>query len=91
MVAVALYYSDGGPGLPTDLVRVNVEGNGSDLKAWRKASAERWTVTQGWKPYPNAQLDIGFKGELFMIDASEVPKVQAQLRERYAHTLSQLG
>jgi hypothetical protein len=36
---MALYYSDGGPGLPTDLVRVNVEGNGSDVKAWRSSTA----------------------------------------------------
>jgi hypothetical protein len=76
-----LYYSDGGPGPAADLVRVNVEGSGSDRDAWLAASADRWTVRDGWKPYPNAQLDIGFKGELFMVDASQVPVIQQQLRD----------
>lgn len=84
---MALYYSDGGPGPATDLVRVKVEGNGSDMDEWQAASADRWTVAVGWIPYPHAQLDIGFKGELFMVDASEVADIQQQMRDdaaRYA-------
>jgi hypothetical protein len=79
-----LYYSDGGPGPATDLVRVNVEGNGSDYDAWFAASADRWTVRGGWSPYPHAQLDIGWKGELFMVDAGQVGGIQQQMRERSA-------
>jgi hypothetical protein len=63
---------------------VNVEGNGSDLEAWRSASADKWTVRCGWEPAPNAQLDIQFLGEYFMVDASEVPKIQEGMREEMA-------
>ena len=35
---IGLYYSDGGPAPATDLVRVNVEGNGSTREAWFAAS-----------------------------------------------------
>lgn len=78
---MALFYSDGGPCPPTKLVRVNVEGNGSDDVAWRAASAQRWTVARGWIPYDNAQLDISFLGELFMVDASQVLGLQQQMRD----------
>jgi len=77
---MALFYSDGGPGPAHDLVRVNVEGGGSDAETWRAASADRWSSDGSWTPYPNAQLDITFKGELFMVDASEVPRVQQEIR-----------
>jgi hypothetical protein len=77
---MALFYSDGGPERAHRLVRVNVEGDGSDVDTWRAASADRWHSDGSWSPYPNAQLDINFKGELFMIDASDVPKVQQEIR-----------
>jgi hypothetical protein len=84
LVEMALYYSDGGPGPATDVVRVNVDGNGSDYDAWFAASADRWTIRDGWKPYPHAQLDIGWKGELFMVDASQVADIQQQMAIDYA-------
>jgi hypothetical protein len=31
-------------------------------------------------PYPNAQMDIIQLGELFMVDASDGPKVQQEIR-----------
>ena len=80
---MALYYSDGGPGPASKLWRVNVEGDGSDMHAWHSASAEQWGE-KGWVPNPGAQLDILWLGEFFMIDESEVPKVQNEIRERNA-------
>jgi hypothetical protein len=61
-----------------------VDGNGSTRQAWLDASADRWTVAEGWIPYPNAQSDIGFKGELFMVDASQVLDIQWQMTDDYA-------
>jgi hypothetical protein len=81
---MALFYSDGGPGPASKLLRVNVEGNGSDIAAWRAASADKWTVRGGWQSEPNAQLDIQFLGEYFMVDASEVPKIQQGMRDEMA-------
>jgi hypothetical protein len=84
MRLMPLYYSDGGPGPATLLLRINVDGNGSDAVAWRKATADKWTARGGWQPAPNAQLDIAYLGEYFMVDASEVPKIQNQMREQAA-------
>lgn len=81
---MALVYSDGGPGPASKLWRVNVEGNGSDIHEWRSASAHRWTVRGGCTPHVNAQLDILFWGEMFMVDASEVPEIQQGMREEMA-------
>jgi hypothetical protein len=81
---MALFYSNGGPGPATKLWRVNVEGNGSDMHEWRSASAHGWTVRGGWTPRENAQLDIQFWGEMFMVDASKVPKIQQVMREEMA-------
>jgi hypothetical protein len=81
---MALFYSNGGPGPASKLWRVNVEGNGSDIHEWRSASADRWTVRGGWEPRANAQLDIQFWGEMFMVDASEVPAIQQGMRDEMA-------
>jgi hypothetical protein len=72
-----LFYANGGPGPATKLLRVHDEG-----RDWRFAPAERWTPRSGWKPCPTAQLDIAFLGEFFMVDKSEVPEIQRQMRER---------
>lgn len=79
---MALFYSDGGPGPASKLWRVNVEDNGSDMAEWRSASADQWTARGGWEQRDNVQLDILFLGEMFMVDASEVPQIQQQMRER---------
>jgi hypothetical protein len=81
---MALFYSDGGPGPASLLLRVNVEGNGSDLGAWHAASADKWTVRGGWTPHANAQLDILYLGEYFMVDASEVAEIQQGMRDEMA-------
>lgn len=73
-----LYYANGGPVPATKLLRVDASGDG-DYAAWRSAPAERWQVKGGWKPEPNAQLDIQCLGELFLIDESEVLDVQYEM------------
>jgi hypothetical protein len=80
---MALFYGNGGPGPATKLLRVNVEGEGSDFAAWSAASGEHWTVARGWEPFP-AQADIMFLGEFFMVEASEVPEIQQGMREQMA-------
>jgi|GEM_PF-4484259 hypothetical protein len=82
-----LFYGNGGPGPHTKLVRIHADGSG-DLDAWRIAKAERWTVRCGWIPYPHAQLDMIWEGELFMIDASDVPEAQAQMADQYGRYVS---
>jgi hypothetical protein len=76
---MAVYYSNGGPGPASKLWRVNVEGTGSDRREWHAASAEQWG-TNGWQPRPGAQLDILWLGEFSMVDESEVPRVQDEIR-----------
>jgi hypothetical protein len=41
-------------------------------------------VRGGWQSEPNAQLDIQFLGEYFMVDASEVPSIQQGMRAESA-------
>jgi hypothetical protein len=77
---MALYYANGGPGPASKLWRVNVEGTGSDSHEWHAASAEQWGDENGWQPRPGAQLDILWLGEFSMIDESDVPKVQNEIR-----------
>ena len=48
------------------------------------APAERWTVRDGWIPANDAQVDIYLTGDYFMVDASKVPEIQAQMRDRAA-------
>jgi hypothetical protein len=81
---MALFYSDGGPGPAHQLWRVNVEGGGSDWEEWRSASAHRWNSDGSWTPHPNAQLEINFLGEMGMVDESEVPRVQQEIRDWHA-------
>jgi hypothetical protein len=76
---MALYYANGGPGPASKLWRVNVEGTGSDRWEWHAATAEAWGE-RGWVPWPGAQLDILHLGEFFMIDESQVPQAQADIR-----------
>jgi hypothetical protein len=33
--------------------------------------------------YASRQMDITMTGEFFMVDASEVPNIQQQMRDRY--------
>lgn len=77
-----LYYADGGPGPASKLLRVDAHATG-EFSDWRFAPAERWQVKGGWKPEPQAQAMIHQSGDLFMIDESQVPAVQAQMREQY--------
>jgi hypothetical protein len=77
------YYGDGGPGPHTKLLRVDAP-DGCDERTWWSAPAERWTPQAGWFPESNAQLDIRCLGEFFLIDESEVPKIQQQMRDRWA-------
>ena len=73
-----MYYSDGGPGPATKLLRVHAPEDG-DFWAWMCAPAERWTVNAGWSSEPDAQAIIKTTGDFFLIDESEVLDVQCQL------------
>ena len=75
-----LYYANGGPGPATRLLRVHAARYG----AWRAAPAEKWLVRSGWFEYPEAQGDILWLGEYFMVDASEVPEIQQGMRNQAA-------
>jgi len=76
-----LYYSDGGPGPASKLLRVDAEPEG--FAQWRAAPASIWQVKGGWQPYPQAQNEILQSGEFFMIDASQVEKVQGEITKQF--------
>lgn len=77
---MSMYYSDGGPGVATKLFRVDAP-DGADEREWRRAPAFRWVPPDDWFPQPHAQLDIRQLGEFFLVDDSEVPEIQEQMRE----------
>lgn len=72
------YYSNGGPGPATKLLRVDSPADAS-FEVWRFAPAFRWTPRAGWKPDDHAQLDILQTGDYFMVDASQVEAIQQQM------------
>ncbi|UQX09604.1 hypothetical protein [Candidatus Mycobacterium methanotrophicum] len=72
---MALFYSDGGPGPAMNLVRIDAPPGG-EFRAWVTAPAQTWSPQGGWTPFPHAQADIMYLGEYFLVDASEVPKIQ---------------
>jgi hypothetical protein len=73
-----LYYADAGPGPRTKLLAVDSDGDD-----WWSAPAWRWNVKGGWKPEPNAQLDIHCLGEFFLIPDSQVLDVQHEMLVTY--------
>jgi hypothetical protein len=75
-----LYYSNGGPGPATKLLRVEVPGSGSDYEAWLRAPAASWQPHSGWVPNTFVQLDILGLGEFFMVDESAVEDIQNEMR-----------
>ncbi len=77
-----LYYSDGGPGPARKLLRVDAPED-CNMAQWRAAPADAWGPKRGWLPYSDAQSDILWLGEFFMIDASQVEKVQGEIQARY--------
>lgn len=77
-----MFYADGGPGPATKLYRVDAP-DGCSESEWQLAQGYRWVVG-GWYEEHQAQLFIRQSGELFLVDESEVPKIQAQLREKRA-------
>lgn len=79
---MSLYYGNGGPGPATKLLRVDAPPDAT-IDQWRRAPAERWSVSAGWKPEIHAQLDIECLGEFFMVDESQVPDIQAQMLAVY--------
>jgi hypothetical protein len=74
-----LYYSNGGPGPATRLLRVEAPPDG-DYEAWLRARGASWQPHCGWVPNTFVQLDILGKGEFFMIDESQVGSVQNEMR-----------
>jgi hypothetical protein len=79
-----LYYSNGGPGPATRLLRVEVAGGGSDREAWLRAPAASWQPHNGWQPNTYVQLDILGRGEFFMVDESQVEGIQNEMRAQVA-------
>jgi len=76
-----LHYSDGGPGPTFKLVRVHAPKDGT-FEQWSNAPAQRWNPG-GWYDFPQAQDQILNSGELFLVDDSEVPEIQAQVAAHY--------
>jgi hypothetical protein len=74
-----LYYSNGGPGPATRLLRVEVPGSGSDREAWLRAPAASWQPHTGWVPNTYVQLDILGTGDFFMVDESQVEAIQGEM------------
>lgn len=79
----ALYYSNGGPGPASKLLRIDAPADG-EFADWRRAPAQRWQVKGGWKPDDEAQHKILMTGDFFMIDESQVAQVQEEMRAEYA-------
>ncbi|HTX93656.1 MAG TPA: hypothetical protein VME67_01720 [Mycobacterium sp.] len=73
-----LYYSNGGPGPATRLLRVEVPG--SDREAWLRAPAASWQPHSGWVPNTFVQLDILGTGDFFMVDESQVDGIQQEMK-----------
>ena len=73
-----LYYSNGGPGPASKLLRVKAPPNAT-LAEWQAAPGEAWGEA-GWQPWPGAQVEIQQLGEFFMIDESQVAKAQNEIR-----------
>lgn len=73
-----LYYSNGGPGPATRLLRVEAPADAS-MQQWHAAPAASWQPHSGWVPNTFAQLDILGLGEFFMVDESQVPAIQAEM------------
>ncbi|OBH80202.1 hypothetical protein A5681_04555 [Mycobacterium scrofulaceum] len=76
-----LYYANGGPGPAGKLFRVDAPAGGSSAD-WLAAPSARWEPKHGWLPY-NAQPEILATGEMFLIDSSEVERVQQEMIEQY--------
>jgi hypothetical protein len=74
-----LYYSNGGPGPATRLLRVEVPGGGSDREAWLRAPAASWQPHNGWQPNTFVQLDILGTGDFGMVDESQVQGIQKEM------------
>ena len=77
-----LYYSDGGPGPATKLLRLDVRPDG-DRTDWHTATSWEWGLGVGWIPEPLAQAMILATGDFGLVDESQVSEVQQQIRERY--------
>jgi hypothetical protein len=75
-----LHYANGGPGSATGLLRIHAAKDGS-YDTWRNAKGERWSVKDGWFDYPRAHEVILWAGAYFLIDDSQVPKIQHQMAQ----------
>lgn len=78
-----LYYSNGGPGPATKLLRVDAPADAS-IEEWRRAPAASWQPHSGWVPNTFAQLDILGTGDYFMVDESQVEAIQRAMTAAFA-------
>lgn len=73
-----LYYSNGGPGPATKLLRVDAPAD-ANIEQWHDSPAASWQPHSGWVPNTFAQLDILGTGDFFMVDASRVEDIQKEM------------
>lgn len=78
-----LYYSDGGSGSATKLLRVDAPEDAS-MEQWRSSPAASWQPHSGWVPNTFVQLDILGTGDFGMVDGSQVATIQAEMRASLA-------
>ncbi len=72
-----LYYADLLPQFATKLLRIDAPGG--DFEAWKTGRCERWSVRDGWTPYPSGTMEIMATGDWDGIDPDEVVLVMANM------------
>jgi hypothetical protein len=72
-----MYYSDGGPGPATKLLRLDV------IDVWRYSPGWTWGPA-GWIAESGATAMILGTGEFSQIDPADVPRVQEEIAALYA-------
>ena len=81
---MALFYSDGGPGPATKLLRVNVDGDGSDLDAWLEPVPTSGPCAAAGSQRPTRSWIFSTSANTLWWMPSEVPKIQQGMREEMA-------
>jgi hypothetical protein len=76
------YYANALPQYATKLMRIDAPVTGdivADWEAWKMARTERWSVRDGWTPYPDGKMQLMATGDWDWIDPDEVTNVQANM------------
>lgn len=89
---MARYFTDGGPGPATMLVRVDIGDaeQDNDIQAFYAAPA--WAFTDhGWVKDPGAQDYILQEGEMDRIPNDQVERAQAEVLQNYQDSVARLA